>query len=149
MKIKKILYAILVLIWMVTVFSFSSQNGEESQSTSDVFTNWIVKVFNIDKRGDSEYIKETISFAVRKIAHFSIYFVGGFCIYGFFSTFSLDKKQIIIYTILFGFVYACFDEFHQSFVSERSGQVRDVFIDSLGVCLISLIMGEKKDGKCK
>lgn len=39
----------------------------------------------------------------------------------------------ILYSQLFGTVYAITDEIHQLFIPGRSGEIRDVCIDSLGV----------------
>ena len=33
---KRIIYGIFVIAWMILIFSFSSQNGEESQKTSEI-----------------------------------------------------------------------------------------------------------------
>ena len=70
---------------------------------------------------------------VRKLAHFSIYLIGGILAFGFFDTYSLQKKYVIAFALMFGIVYASLDEFHQSFISGRSAQIRDVCIDTCGV----------------
>ncbi len=156
-KNKRIIYFILVLIWMITVFLFSNQNGEESKNTSDsTFTDNIVEVVTNNLKHsnkEKEDIKDTVSFIVRKLAHFSIYFVGGVLIWGCINTFELKTRNKIILTILLGTLYAISDEIHQLFVPGRAGQIKDVFIDALGVsfgtlagCLI-LKKGEKKIGR--
>lgn len=38
------------------------------------------------------------------------------------------------------FLYACTDEFHQTFVDGRSGTPRDVAIDSIGIALACLLI---------
>lgn len=137
---KRIFYAILVVIWMIVIFCFSSQNGEESQSTSDIITDKIVKVITQNSENyDSEKVKENVSFIVRKLAHFTVYFIGGILIFGFLSTFNIETKNIILLTIIFGALYAISDEVHQSFIAERSAQVRDVLIDSSGVITATII----------
>ena len=84
---KRILFALLVIVWMVTIFCFSNENGETSQGTSDIITNAII---NINE--GLEKNREIISFCVRKLAHFSIYFVGGILLFEFYNTY-------IIYTL--------------------------------------------------
>ena len=37
--IKRIVYAVLIILWMITIFEFSNQNGDTSQGTSDVITD--------------------------------------------------------------------------------------------------------------
>lgn len=137
---KRIFYAILVVMWMIVIFGFSSQNGEESQGTSDKITDRIVNVIMQNfENYDYEDLKDTVSFIVRKLAHFTAYFIGGILIFGFFSTFDLKMKNIILLTVIFGALYAISDEVHQFFVAERAAQVRDVFIDSFGVVVATII----------
>lgn len=132
---KRILFAVLVIVWMITIFCFSNEDGDTSQGTSDVITNAIINV-----NQELEKNRETISFCVRKLAHFSIYFVGGILLFEFYSTFDVTKKRIFGMSALTGICYACFDEFHQLFISGRSGQFRDVCIDSTGVIIALIIM---------
>lgn len=134
-NIKRIIYLIIVIIWMIVVFSFSNQNGTKSQGSSDIITNKIVEISDDYFALDIKSTEDTISFIVRKLAHFSIYFLGGFLIYNFINTFSINKKYIIIFSIVLGVVYACTDELHQLFIDGRSAQMMDVFIDSCGVVL--------------
>lgn len=126
--IKRIVYAVLIILWMITIFEFSNQNGDTSQGTSDVITDKIIEINN-----DLENKRDQVSFCVRKLAHFSIYLIGEILAFGFFDTYSLQKKYVIAFALMFGIVYAILDEFHQSFISGRSAQIRDVCIDTCGV----------------
>lgn len=145
-KCKKIIYLALVIMWMITVFSFSNQNGEESQKTSNFVTEIIVKILthnqNISEAQKLNIIENT-SYIVRKLAHFSIYLLGSVLIYNYINTFDIKTNKKFIISIMIGVSYAVFDEFHQYFVAERSAQILDVCIDSLGIItgiiLISLI----------
>lgn len=49
--------------------------------------------------------------------------------------FSTNKKAAVHQAILFCFLYAVSDEFHQTFVPGRGGRVSDVLIDMGGVVL--------------
>ena len=44
----------------------------------------------------------------------------------------LKLYEVIVYSILLCIIYACSDEFHQTFIQGRSGEIRDVIIDTLG-----------------
>ena len=150
-KCKKIIYLILIIIWMTTVFVFSNQNGDKSQGTSKKVTKIIVQVFTQNQNITEEQtikIVENTDYAVRKLAHFSIYALGGILIYHYINTFNLKNKKKIIISIVAGVLYATFDEIHQYFVSDRSAKILDVCIDSLGVItgigLIYLIKNIKK-----
>lgn len=137
-NLKKIVYGIFLIIWMIIVFGFSNQNGKVSQSSSDRITNNIVQVCD-DYFGISLKSHTTdISFIVRKLAHFSIYFLGGVLIYNFLNTFRLKRKYIIILSIVWGIIYAITDEMHQFFIDGRAAQIRDVIIDSCGVIIAIL-----------
>ncbi len=144
----RIFYCILVIIWIILVFAFSNQNGDKSQGMSDIITDRIVKVvtkLNPDIKYKSA--KDTTNFIVRKIAHFTIYFIGGILIFNFIDTFSIKTKNKLLISILIVILYAVSDELHQLFISERTAQIRDVLIDSTGaiiaIFLISRIKGEK------
>lgn len=147
---KRIIYGILVIVWMAVIFAFSNQNGEESQKTSGYFTDKVVQIITKVKM-DVDIVKteEVISFLNRKMAHFSIYFVGAILIFNFVSTFSLKLRNVILLTFIIGVVYSISDEMHQLFISERAGQIRDVLIDSAGVIIATLLMGKFKEEKWK
>ena len=69
---------------------------------------------------------------VRKLAHFTIYLILGILVLLFIREFKLDFKYTFIIPILICFIYAISDETHQLFVEGRSGELRDIFIDTLG-----------------
>lgn len=127
-KNKQKVLILLVVIWAIIIFLFSHQNGEASAQTSNIFVNFVKNLFNIQK---SENI-ENISFAIRKIAHFTIYLVGGILTYIFANTFNIKKITKICYSQLFGTIYSIFDEIHQYFIPARTCQYTDIIIDSCG-----------------
>lgn len=51
----------------------------------------------------------------------------------------LSIRKVIIFTLIFGIMYGISDEFHQSFVPNRSVSAYDVFIDGVGSFLGGLI----------
>ena len=53
-------------------------------------------------------------------------------IFLFMSVYEDNIKKAIIIAFLCTFLYACSDEFHQLFIPGRSGEFRDVMIDSTG-----------------
>lgn len=135
--LKKILYLALVIIWMLTVFIFSNQNGEKSQGTSRKMSNIIVKAVTYNKEineDEKEEILKKIDHLIRKIAHYTIYTLGGLIIYNYIRTFSINKIKVILISVLVGIIYAITDELHQFFMDGRSAQITDVIIDSLGIC---------------
>ena len=135
-NLKRGIYLLLIVIWMLTVFMFSNQNGDKSQKTSNAVTKVIVQILtynqNISEEQELTLIENT-DYAVRKLAHFSIYLLGGILIYNYINTYNLKTRKKIVIAILMGILYAAFDELHQYFVSDRSARIFDVCIDSIGV----------------
>lgn len=120
--IKKNINIILLIIWMIIIFIMSSFNGESSGNQSNFIVNIISQIFSIS---NINYL----SFIIRKLAHFTEYFILGILV---INNFKKINKKIIFGSIIFCMLYAFTDEFHQLFVSGRSGQIIDVLIDSFG-----------------
>ena len=72
------------------------------------------------------------SFLVRKTAHFTIYLVLGLCVNETLRLWGLEHRSRLLLSLLICFVYACSDEWHQTFVPGRAGQFRDVLLDTAG-----------------
>lgn len=142
-RIRKIIFFILTLLTFITIFIFSSQNGEDSGNLSRNFAKVIINILPFSKNLD-EVQKETIiensQFIIRKLAHFSIYAVVGINTMGFVDTFNkLKTKKKFIIVLLVGIIYAITDEFHQMFSGGRTPAIMDVIIDSCGVVFGILI----------
>lgn len=153
---KRIILGILIIIWMITIFLFSNQDGMESENTSDIITNRLVNETiennieieeNVDNTNNEninnsvnvakynyefEMYKGEVRLVVRKSAHFIIYLVGGILLFNFFRTYNINLRNQIIYAILGIILYASSDEFHQLFVNGRTARVEDVLLDTLG-----------------
>jgi VanZ family protein len=52
-----------------------------------------------------------------------------------------------MYSFILCFLYACSDEIHQLYVPGRSGNIKDVFVDSIGISLVLVVYYFKKRGK--
>lgn len=131
-----IIRTLLILLLLGTffiIFGFSNQNGEESGSLSTNLTKLILKQINHDEAQNDEQVIKKVEVVVRKLAHFSIYTLVGFLLMSLFSTYELQERKRILFTLIIGILYAISDEIHQAFVPERGPQITDVMIDSLGV----------------
>ena len=124
--IQKIIFGILLIVWLIIIFLFSSENAEKSTKTSDGFINTITNILNIEKPKD----KEKVSHIVRKIAHFTEYFVLGLI--------PINNKLII--GIILCMIYASSDEIHQIFIDGREAKLLDVLIDTLGSAASLIIL---------
>lgn len=133
-NLKKVISWILVILWMITVFCFSSQVGDESKATSGNTIRRIVLFFNTNiSEYKLEEIVELLQPFTRKLAHFTIYTIGGFILYNLNNKYDNSKKRKIAFSFLLGLMYAITDEIHQYFVPGRSCRIFDVFVDSCGV----------------
>ncbi len=139
---KRILYAVLVIVWMGVIFFFSSQNGEESSGLSDTIVRAVIELFcpSFDgmPAGEQQHILESVSFIVRKTAHFTEYAILAVLCMLFTLTYEGVHWKTAAGAVLFCALYAVTDEFHQGFVADRSPQLRDVCIDTAGALMGAL-----------
>jgi VanZ family protein len=49
-------------------------------------------------------------------------------------------RRPLVWAVCISFLYACSDEFHQSFVRGRDGTPRDVLIDAIGMAIAALVI---------
>ena len=89
---KKTILIILLIIWMIIVYLFSSQPGEESGKTSGGFIRKALKMLNKDIT--EEKIKK-LQLPIRKLAHFTLYAVGGFIAILLLNQYDLSLLQKI------------------------------------------------------
>ena len=133
---RRIIFIILTIIWMVVIFAFSAKDADESGRTSSIVGLTIGKLVIVEF--DQLPVEEQLAFAekvdypIRKTAHALEYMVLGLFITG--SIYSSRLSRIVVFLISWALttLYAASDEFHQLFVPGRSGEIRDVCIDSVG-----------------
>ena len=122
MKVKKIIYAILIAIWMITVFMLSNESSDESSGTSGntirAIINLIPSIRNMEVN-EKEAIVKSLQPIVRKLAHFTIYTIGGILAFANINQYNIEMKKKIIFSIAFGFVYAITDETHQMLIPRQ------------------------------
>ena len=146
---KRIILWILVILWMGVIFTFSSFNSSESSKQSKGIINFFIKnvveIFDKDLTETEELeLVSSLHTPVRKLAHFSIYLVLGILVSLLLKTYNFTTKNIILLSILICFLYACSDEIHQLFISGRSGEFKDILIDTCGSSVGIILFGRKK-----
>lgn len=136
MTIRRKIFFILTIVWMILIFSFSSRSGTVSSQDSNHVGMLIGEVFVPDFEQWSEErqnnFADTVDHPVRKTAHAMEYAVLGFLTAGIFADKRKRWKWNILLPWLIAAGYAATDEFHQLFVPGRSGQISDVILDSAG-----------------
>lgn len=142
-KVKKRLRVLAILttfIWMGVIFRFSMDNAVDSQSLStkvvDIFATFVYKF-----TGKDIYISVSPSNLIlletffRKLAHMFIYFILSINVMIVLFTFNMRMPTRMFLSLLFCFLYALSDEFHQMFVDGRGPSITDAFIDTFGAFL--------------
>lgn len=132
---------ILIVLCMLLIFSFSTDNSEESSSKSDGLIVKISEIFTGRKLKGNERNKYIDKYVVlvRKSAHFTIYLILGLLILSFIREFRVVDYRAVLLSVFLTFLYACSDEVHQLFVPGRSGEFLDILLDSVGAlsgCLL-------------
>ncbi len=134
---KKIILIVLLIIWMITVYCFSNQKGETSGNASGKVIKAILKIFTKDV---SEEQVQKLQLPIRKLAHFTIYAIGGVLAIILLNQYNIPLVQKVIYSQLIITIYAATDEFHQRFIPGRTASIWDVLIDSAGALTAILII---------
>ena len=117
-----------VAIWMLVIFLMSSEVAGTSSARSDEIVRTIQSI-GVSTPAD------LLTFVVRKAAHICAYFVLGILLFNLVKEYDLSVKKMIFISIAIAMLYACTDELHQMFVPGRSGEVRDVLIDTAGAAV--------------
>ena len=134
---KKIVFLVLTFIWMAFIFYMSHQTATISASQSGGFMDMLTKLPIIGGLLDELMKLSFAEFLIRKSAHMFLYFVLAILIYMSISKGYSYKYYIVAFVL--SAMYACSDEIHQLFIVGRSGEIRDVLVDSTGA-LIGLLL---------
>ena len=154
MSKRKTVSWLVVLLWMSLIFILSHQPGAASSSLSSGITEAIIKT--IEKvLPEADFDIRTFHHIVRKNAHFIAYFVLGALTVNALRRSGLRGFRSIVFSLIICVLYAISDEVHQLFIPGRSGEMRDVLIDSTGACfgivVFSLLtrLGSKRKNRSK
>ncbi len=152
MNKKKLIFigivAAIIIAWCATIFRLSSMNSNSSNGASTgIVEKAISKVLDAtneagitDSHPDDEKLTkaaELINAPLRKVIHATVYFVLALLLLAISRVIFGSKKYLLscAITILLSFIFAMTDEYHQTFVDGRTGQMMDVIIDTAGACI--------------
>lgn len=119
---KKVISIILVILWMISIFGFSNQQGESSSSTSKKVSKIIINIIDIKNEYKEEQKQQIISNIepyIRKLAHFSLYAVGGILLMNAIRLFLVRENIQILTGSIIGILYAIIDEIHQLIIPRK------------------------------
>jgi len=143
LQLKRRVGYISVGLWMVVIFVFSNQDSSTSSRQSGTIVDFIESL-------GSSLGEDLLTFLTRKAAHIFVYFVLGILVYNLLRTYNMSRRRMVLVSILIALGYASFDEIHQLFIPGRSGELRDVLIDTaaatigvLGYALVDKLRNSK------
>lgn len=120
------------------IFFFSAQKAAVSDVTSAGIVERVLHAlfrhFEEMPADTQASLRDAVTFAVRKLAHFSLFGLLGFCLMAHLWVRREGKPERPTALWAWGCsaLYAVSDELHQMFVDGRSAELRDVGIDSAG-----------------
>lgn len=136
----------MAILWMGMIYFMSDKPAKESSNMSDGVSYKIIntanKMFDLRMTKRKKQIKaKQLRYPVRKCAHMTEYAVLGFIFYIHSLSYGiiLSRKKRLLMVCILVIAYASTDEYHQTFVSGRSGNVLDVCIDGVGGFIGTLI----------
>lgn len=137
--------AALIMAWCATIFRLSGMN---SNSSNDASTGIVEKVISkvldatneagiTNSHPDDEKLAKAanlINAPLRKVVHATVYFILALLLLTIGRVIFGSKKYLLtcIITLVLCFAFAMTDEYHQTFVDGRTGQMMDVMIDTAG-----------------
>ena len=159
MKNKKKLFLTIVMLvlaglWCALIYTLSDMNTKTSNGHSkeiisvfiedsiETSNNWGLTNLNpsIEKIDKASKI---LNLPLRKLMHASVYFVLSIVLI-FYINYMFDIRKFFLsafITIALCAGFAASDEYHQTFVEGRTGQVADVLIDTAGACVGTILYG--------
>ena len=139
----------LSLGWMIFIFMKSAEPYTEqdlrpllaSVIPEDVVHDWIPRLSFYYDGGLVTWTKpyDFVEFFIRKGAHVTEYAILCLLLVNALRTASLSRAQYVSIGGAASFLYACSDEWHQTFVSGRTGHFIDVMVDSIGILIVIVI----------
>ncbi len=152
-RLRLCLYALLLLLVMLLIFYMSGKSGSDSQRMSDQFSDslwgrFLAQILPL--------LTDNVRTSLRKYAHIFEFFCLGVSSFLFFYELFWTKGKRLFKTVLtaslWSFLYACSDEWHQTFVPERAGRLSDLRFDAAGflpgialLCFILWLRRKKRD----
>ena len=155
MKIRKRIFIILTIAWMIIIFLMSSQPAPDSTETSLAVGHAVCTLFvpGYSKMSTDDQLKlaKKIDHPVRKTAHATEYAILAMLIFAVISGMYDNIKHNLI-SLGFTTAYAVSDEIHQYFVPGRACMMTDVMIDLsgalVGLILVSLVKKRPYKNRC-
>jgi VanZ family protein len=170
-KISRFILWVLVVVWLLVIFYFSSQTGLESAALSDdvakkisvgaVKVKRVVAVRPVVEKEVSERSEKAVQReqavakrrfyrGTRDFAHCVLYFVLGVLFFIALKNHGICSWKVFLWTIVFCVVISIGDELHQNFVPGRGAELNDLLRDLVGsICGGLFVCGMTKVKRVK
>ena len=129
---------------MYNDYSFCMNNelsNTKSKDTINTIVESSVVVTNKDISKDNlNSIVNVLNRPLRKCMHYFVFFILVILFINAFNNSNIRNYKCYLFSIVLSFIYACFDEFHQLYVTGRTGQLMDIGIDMIGVLFGVLVI---------
>lgn len=143
--LKIIILLVMSIVWMLCIYKLSGMNSSNSNSKStDIISIFIEDTLEITNNygitsshpneQKIERVSSLINAPMRKAIHATVYFVLAFFIMILMNIIFDHKKYFwsVLIALILCIIFAGTDEYHQTFVEGRTGQLLDVMIDTVG-----------------
>ncbi len=136
-SMKNFLNIVIVVAWCILILSFSSDNAVKSDIKSTLVVDTVkpAVVSVTDTIGIRKPTDDELQHFVRKSAHFLCYLILGVLFFNMYKGFGIKIDKLALLSILSCFIFACFDEFYQTFIPGRAGMFTDSLLDTTGATL--------------
>lgn len=140
---KKTISWIAIIGCAAVIFYLSNQPASVSRELSGGVKSIVEGALHLLKGSSDEPVIISHN-TLRKTAHYFIYFVLGFLLMNALMKNGKNLHRFFI-VIFISALFACSDELHQQFILGRSGELRDVMIDTVGAATGAFVLlGSRK-----
>ena len=145
-----LLFLVLSVLWMIVIYSKSAQPYQQqdikpflSQQISPETLQALLPHIEFSYNGQQvTYTKpySMLEFFIRKGGHVTEYFILAALFWGTLTTTRLRTRSAFLLSFALAVLYAATDEYHQTFVPNRTGQLVDLYVDASGALLALLLL---------
>lgn len=143
MKLKWISWLPALMI-MGVIFYFSAKPAVNSDESSRTIANFVIKLYEditdteLNGRNRNQLL-DSANHVIRKGAHVTEYAILACAVAFHLYVWGKRRKINILLSVVISAFYAMTDEIHQLYIPGRSGELRDVIIDTSGALAGALI----------
>ena len=126
-KLKSMILWTITIVWMLLIFFFSSQNGEQTAKTSGDIAQKTAEIIYVEP---SEEQVQNVHLNIRTLAHIMLFSGLGILMFASISSTFAGKKQVIFLSAaILTSAYGFFDEWHKQFITGRHFDVEETILN--------------------